>query len=522
MIYSDLTERHCIAGSLRHPNLLTDHVQYVKEDDFRPGGVNQTIYSVLLDSIAKGEEVSSFRISEKMANAGIQPSDLDVSVGEYLEELKLIQINERSTSEAFRELKKTSVRREFWNVGKALQEDMKKCSDSNIDDIIRSADSIYSQKLSMFEGSVGKVFEDIFEDMEDVIEERGNNPLKEFGMMGPFSRVNEIYGSLLTRGNINLVAARTGQGKTQLGQYYMMNALWKYGIPILHLDMGEMTKFELQIRAATLLTQGKVSPDLLETGEWRKSDEGIKLVRQAWVNIKKANVIGKYQFKDVSEMTPEQIVSVMKRFYLSQIKGRRKPLEDGTEFVTFYDYLKGFDNTNAGNARFRQEHQVMGDFIQKVKSAIKTTVPCPLWTSLQVNRLGISGNKSADAIDDTENVFGLSDRIIQQVSHGWLFRQKTMEEQAQEPNLGNFKFIPCKTRKLGRDREAHVNPVRMQDGTYRKNFIFLEGKNFLWKEIGDLATHAGKIGHFPEDDGGEKDTGNIQVDHDATPDSTNT
>jgi hypothetical protein len=34
----------------------------------------------------------------------------------------------------------------------------------------------------------------------------------------------------------------------------------------------------------------------------------------------------------------------------------------------------------------------------------------------------------------------------------------------------------------------------MPDGSFRKNCIFLEGKNFLWKEMGDLVTLKDKMG----------------------------
>jgi hypothetical protein len=172
----------------------------------------------------------------------------------------------------------------------------------------------------------------------------------------------------------------------------------------------------------------------------------------------------------------------------------------------FYDYLKSFENTDAGQSKFKQEYQQMGDFMLKIKRLLQRTIPAALWTSLQVNRIGISGNKSINEIDDTENVFGLSDRIIQQATHAALLRRMTEEELAIEAGVGNYKLIFNKARHLGRDREAHVNPVRMPDGSFRKNCIFLEGKNFLWKEMGDLTTLKDKMGVAaledaePEDD----------------------
>lgn len=491
MIQHKETERHCLAASLRHPSILSEVTFFIKEDDFAPG-THRMIYSVILDCLQKGEEISSFRVAEKISNAGMSFSDIDIPAQDYLDDLKLITINEKGAFEAFKELKKISIRRELYGLGKSIQDAMLKNGNETVDSIIEQADTLYSTKLSIFEQTAETMFEDVFGDLESVVEERGNNPVGDFGIQGPFKRINEIYGSLLRRGNIMLVAARQNQGKTQLGQYYMMHALYKHDIPILHLDMGEMSRFELQMRATTLLCQGKVSPDMLERGEWRKNPEATAIVRAAWPHVQK--LIGRYFYQDVSELTPKQIIALMKRFWLAKVKHRKIKLEDGLEMLFFYDYLKGFENSDLGNARYSQEHQQLGYFMQHTKRTLQKVIPASMWTSLQVNRIGISGNKSADQLDDTENVFGLSDRIIQQATHAGLLRRMTNEELALEAGCGNYKFMFRKARHLGRDREAHLNPVRMPDGSLRDNCIFLEGKNFLWKEVGDLHTLKDKIG----------------------------
>lgn len=492
MIHSQETERHCLAAALLHPDILADVSFIVKEDDFRADSANKMIYSVILDSLKKGDEISSFRVAEKINNAGVTFSDLEVSPQDYLEDLKLISITEKAGVEAFKDLKKISIRREIHAMGKSLQDAMLKNGNDTVDEIIQQADTLYAGKLSIFESTASNMFEDVFEDLEAIVEERGNNPVKDFGLQGPFKRINEIYGSLMRRGNINLVAARQNQGKTQFGQYYMMSALFRHDVPLLHLDMGEMSRFELQMRATTLLCQGKVSPDMLETGEWRQNPESTRIVRAAWPHVKK--LIGRYFYKDVSELTPDQIIATAKRFYLSKVKHRKISLEDGLEMLMFYDYLKSFENTDGGQAKYKQEYQQMGDFMLKIKRLLQRSIPAALWTSLQVNRIGITGNKSIDQIDDTENVFGMSDRIIQQATHGALLRRLTEEELSIYAGMGNYMLNFTKARHLGRDRDAHNNPVRMPDGSFRKNCIFLEGKNFLWKEMGDLLTLKDKLG----------------------------
>jgi len=505
-------ERHCLAAVIKFPDLMAEINHFIKEDDFGVAGRTsgtRTIFSAMCDASKKGEDISPFSIAVKLSNSGITIPDLDIPVQEYLEGIKLIPISEKGGLQAFAMLKKISVRRELFKAGKEICNAQEGNGEMTLDEILEQSEQIFGSKLATFETQTSQMFEDVFGDIETTIEERGNNPIEYFGIKGPFPRINDIYGSLLRRGNISLIAARQNQGKTQFGQYYMMHAAQNYNLPVLHLDMGEMSKFELQIRAMALLTSGQVPPDMLETGSWRKNPETEALVRATWPKVN--GLMQRYFYKDVSELTPDQILSVIKRFYWTIVKQRHAPLDDGLEFVIFYDYLKAFENNSKGESKYMQEYQLMGYFMQKIKRLIQNVVPASLWTSLQVNRLGITGNKSSDDIDDTENVFGLSDRIIQQATHAALLRRQTTDELAQEPNCGNYKLIFTKARHLGKDRDAHVMPVRMHDGNYKKNFIYLEGKNFCWREIGDLGTMKDQIATPPPADPKDEEERNAEL-----------
>ena len=75
----------------------------------------------------------------------------------------------------------------------------------------------------------------IFDEMEDFIE-RGEIIQLTNLPMGPHQRVNELYGSLLRPGNITVVVARAGVGKTQ----FCMDFCTKVSemnnhVPVLHL-----------------------------------------------------------------------------------------------------------------------------------------------------------------------------------------------------------------------------------------------------------------------------------------------
>jgi replicative DNA helicase len=253
----------------------------------------------------------------------------------------------------------------------------------------------------------------------------------------------------------------------------------------LSLDFGEMSGSELITRNVSMFTQGRVPIHLLETGLWRKNPEMVKLVREVWPKVK--NI--KEYYYNIAGKSADEVISLIRRFYYSRV-GR------GGKMIVNYDYLKPFDVSNHGSSEWAE----MGHFIQKIKSLITREIPCPFWTSLQLNRSGITTNKKNDQIDDSENSFSISDRIVQQASHAFILRHKTLEELAAENNqFGNSKLICVKARHLGEDYEAEIHPVRMPDGKYHKNFIHLNIRSFHVTELGDLSQTANRTGQLQID-----------------------
>jgi hypothetical protein len=108
-----------------------------------------------------------------------------------------------------------------------------------------------------------------------------------------------------------------------------------------------------------------------------------------------------------------------------------------------------------------------------------------MMTSVQSNRAGIVTNKNSSNITDDESIVSLSDRITQFSSHMFILRQKTFDELQNEPGFGTHKLINVKARHLGKDIAGAINPIKLPDGTLKKNFINLEIANFCVSEKGD-------------------------------------
>jgi replicative DNA helicase len=309
--------------------------------------------------------------------------------------------------------------------------------------------------------------------VEALVEDLGNKPPDPNDFWyGPMPSINRMYGSLHRPGNVTIVGARTGVGKSAFSMFYNLWLAEKKNVPLLWLDFGEMTIKEIQMRAVTLLTNGQVPVWALESGTWRQNAEWTKLVRESWERVKKM----KFYFQDVSNFSPQETISFVRRFSYNKV-GRANP------FLVVYDYFKPFDTHNYNNPEWKQ----MGHFLQDIKSFIVNELPISWWGAIQLNRSGITTNKSSDQIDDSENAIGLSDRITQQSSHAFILRFKTMDEIAVEENrFGNMKLINVKHRHLGKDFMDALRPVKVGKKRYIRNYINIEGGSFYYEDRGDM------------------------------------
>ena len=157
---------------------------------------------------------------------------------------------------------------------------------SSFDEIISTADSAYNEQINLY-----LMREDaprnIFEKMEAMVEDRGENPDKyeESGFMSPHPRLNQTYGSLLRPGNITVIVARSGVGKTSFCLNFATKVSAAYNhTPVLHFDNGEMSETEIVMRQCAALSG--VPLTFLENGKWRQNKDFVKKVRETWPKIK--------------------------------------------------------------------------------------------------------------------------------------------------------------------------------------------------------------------------------------------
>lgn len=476
MIYSYELEKQLLAGLIKNPNSFIDICSFVNERDFycEDSVLNKTIFTIIKQAIENAEDVDDVIIAQRVQSIGLSFED-NINVADYIKSLALRKITDNSAIKAAKELKKYTIRREICDSALEVSKKMKSIApESSYLDIVSSADKIYNSKINYYEvGSDAP--QNIYEDMEYLIEELGNNPIKEFGMMGPHKKINEIFGSLCRPGNITVIVARSGVGKTQFCMDYATKVSAMYDAPVLHFDNGEMSKEELMFRQCAALSG--VPLHLLENGDWRKSGiDIVNKVRAVWPKVKNL----KLHYYNVGGMDVDSMINVLKRFYYSHV-GR------GNKMLFSFDYIKTTSEKSDKN-----EWQIVGEMVDKFKKCIQKEMLVDnkpiisMITSVQSNRTGITSNRNSANVVDDESIVSLSDRIIQFCSHMFILRKKTLDEvQDEGVQFGSHKLIPIKHRHLGKDIAGALEPVLVAD-TLRRNFINLEFKNFAITEKGDL------------------------------------
>jgi len=480
MIHNLELEQHLLGALIKYPDKYGEIENFIDESDFYADDnqTNKTIFLALRQCIDQNSTVDHVILAQRIKSFNISFPQ-NININDYIYSLSLRAISPNQVTSIARELKKFTIRRSIYFAAQQVAKKIKQIpSSADFEEIIQTADETFNNDINLFDNGPEKPI-NIYDEMQEFIEYRGNNPVTEFGLSGPHNRIQELYGSLLRPGNITVVVARSGVGKTRFCMDFCSKVSSMHKVPILHFDNGEMSKEEIITRQASALTG--VGHHYLETGLWRQmGDETVDKVRNSLDKIKDNQA--QFYYYNVGGYTVDKMITTLKRFYYSTV-GRGNPM------IFSFDYIKTENSPQSQNGK--SEWQVVGEMVDKFKRTIQKDILkdgepiIPMITSVQSNRSGVVNNRRAENIVDDESVVSLSDRITQFCSHMFILRKKTLDEIDDEPNFGTHKLINVKARHLGKSYNRATEPVRMPDDSLKQNVIHLQMDAFTATEIGD-------------------------------------
>ena len=474
-------ERHFFSSLIKNPEQWGEVSSFTSNQDF--SRIHAAIFDVFRLQLECNppKPVQPVILAEVLKKHSI-PLD-GITPYEYLQSIELIPVGKDSCIDFAKEIKRLTVRRDLISKCKSLEADLTKGKgkDESAQGMIELVDKELNDINIQF---VQQDTQEIFSSLIENIEEKGNNPqdVTKFGFMGPFQSINDTLGSLSYPSAFTVVGARSSNGKSSLGFHYNTFVAEKYDIPVLHLDAGEMTIEDLQMRATCSLSGGRIPLWAIETGEWRKNKEFVDIIRgEVWPKVKKI----KTYYKNVSGMNAKEFVSYIRRFYYNKI-GR------GNHLLIHWDYIKGLEAIGKNTS----EHQSIGYMIGDLKSLITTEITASVWTSVQNNKGGVYNGKHSDQVIDNEENLGLSDRILQQSTNAFTMRYKLPDEIQKEGGMfGNVMLKPLKERKLlGKNFQDMLDFVKIKEKDfhgkdtikYKKNYFNLDNKSFCYFDKGSL------------------------------------
>lgn len=463
-IYSLQIEKYVLSGLIKFPACFADIESFISDGDFM-NEVHYTIFCVFKETFNKGEQIDKILISQKCQNLGITFKDQSIDIFNYVNSICLIPTSQPGLIEGARELLKLRIRREIEQTGDEIKKFANSCAEKPIEEIITESDKIYNNKICAYASENNKP-EDITANIIEIIEERGNNPIQDTGLVTPYKNFNRLYGGIRP-GNIYAWVSRPKHGKsTILNDLAIKVTTMNKGCRALVLDT-EMSTIDMKFRIASSLTGIPVW--YLETGNWKKNANLFQKFDQSKAKIK--TLSNQVDHLQVAGKPIEEVASIVKRWYFSKV-GR------GNQCVIVYDYIK----LTGESDKNKQEYQLIGDKVNALKE-LCLELNVPILTACQLNRSAENGVDDSSAISQ-------SDRLQWYASFVAIFRRKSVEEIADDGiEFGSHKLIPLATRFQGKDSAGHHDLVRIKEGKkikYMPNYISFNINNFNVDETGTL------------------------------------
>jgi replicative DNA helicase len=460
-------ERHTLNGIINNPSVFPEVERFLSENCFT-SKVHSVIFSCIKSLLLDNKQLDKVLIAQSIKNLGISFAE-DLDIFSYVESICFSPITLEATIEASKELIKLKVLRDLEETCHKIENHVNKSANQDLTKTILEVDALYGENINQLDNSSKP--ENLYDGLLEMIEERGNNPIDDIGLITPFKEYNRLYGGL-RGGNIYAIASRPKQGKTTMLSYWASKMGEIHNIPILFLDT-EMSSEEQRFRTASSVSG--VPTWFLETGNWRKNEEYVYKVRTTLKFFK--NKVFHYY---VGNKPVDEVCSIIRRWHLSNV-GR------GGKCIVVYDYLKLTGEKLSG---FHQEHHAIGEKVDKFRS-LSVELDFPFLTAIQLNRSGENRGKQSSDITDDGSAVATSDRLQWFTSYLGIFRRRTEDEMLLDTlESGSHKLIEIATRFQGRDAQGHIDFIKrtFPDGKtrYLPNFLNFNVSNFSVEERGSL------------------------------------
>lgn len=421
---SDISsEKLVIAGVLQHgKDAYVDISDIISESTFVLD-TTKTIYRLTANILENSESIS---LAELIAS--IHRNKLENLVYKTEEQKQLvaslfdIPVNLESVREYAKVIARCELGRDaIKSHGKAVNDLRGIKGTESADHIISLSESPIFELIDIVnrgsEGNPRKLGQEAIEYL-DYLE---NNPSDNVGLPSPYPIYNAAIGGGLRKGAVELIAARTGIGKSSFAINVGLH-LANLGVSVIYLDTEMDAKQQIPRIIANL---SEVPINILERGQFKQYRDRINKAKNKFSELP-------FYYKEIGGKPFEEIISIIRRWIMKDVGYNESGQTN--DCIIIYDYFKLMDPTVLKDM---SEFMAMGYQISTLADFAKQYT-CSCLALVQ-------GNRDAISKEDL-SVLSQSDRLAWLCSSCSLLKPKTVEERAEDGDKGNLKLLPMKTR----------------------------------------------------------------------------
>lgn len=456
-------ERLVLTGIFQHGiDGFLDVVDFLQTDTFTDP-TNQTIYKVY-KHLFEDEGLENLDISSVLSGAKSLNEDWVFTKASEQKHLKSI-VQGRVQLENVRKFA-GQIRK--LQIARLLQEQLDSASyrigeltgKESVEEILGIAESSIFDFTDLLTKNNNSEPKTIGNGLEEYINHIESNPVDIVGISTGMPYFDQIIGGGMQRGTTTMIGARKKIGKSMLATNIALHVTKNLNIPVLLLDTEMLIEKHWNRTLANLTYEmgEKVTINEIKTGKYSEYLNKKKSIREASQILNDIPL----HYLNIAGKPFEEVISIIRRWVNKT---------EGSDKLIIYDYINKLMSGNDINSSL-QEYQILAFMIVSFNNFIIRNNIVGL-TFAQLNRDGIS--------EESSGVLAGSDRILDTVDSFTIFKNKTEEEIADNPEAGNKKLVNILVRDgEGTDEGDYVN-IHFH-GRYGK---IIEGEtknNLKWKQ----------------------------------------
>lgn len=423
-------ERALLAGIFKHgSDAFIDVSDLVSSDTFTVEE-NSAIYRCIVEIFNRGGVIDVPSILSMAESLDIGSYFQTIGVLEHLRSVANTNVEFPNIRKHAATIKRLQFARELQDAARISYAKVGEVDGSeSLSEILAKAEAPIQDLTLRYQGvTQDNPIIDLATSIDDYIKDLEESEIGSAGIMGGYPIWENAIGGGFNRKCVDLVCARTGEGKSQLADNIAIN-VGKQGIKtfILDTEMGKKDHFNRLLSRIS-----RVNVNEINNKTYRNDPEKIERIRKAGETLKKIP----YSFRNVSGMGISEALTLVKRWLIKEVGYDKHGVLNDCLFI--YDYIQVTDSSELDSMA---EYQVLGFYIKAIHNfCVANDLPCLLFA--QSNREG--------ADNPANTSVGGSDRIAQVATSISFFMSKAAEEMAEDgQDAGNRKMIITKARHGG-------------------------------------------------------------------------